>query len=894
MIGQTISHYQIIEKIGEGGMGVVYRAHDKKLERHVAIKFLSASHAVTEQDKARFIHEARAASALEHPHICTIHAIDETPDGQMFLVMPCYDGMPLNKKIEDKPLAIDEAIDIAIQIADGLQAAHEKGIVHRDIKSSNIFITSKGQVKVMDFGLARSAGMTQVTKTGTTVGTVPYMSPEQAQGSKVDHRTDIWSLGVILYEMITGRMPFRSDYSEAIVYSILNEEPDPPTSLRSDVPMELERIIKKMMQKNCNNRYQSISDVLVDLKSLRIELESDGRLKTKENNKKILNKTTGDHKHPSSAEYIIGNLLKNKHTTSLAIGVLLILSIGFIYGVYTVIRPARMVPPPVVSFNQLTSQSGVEIFPDISPDGKFIVYSKRVDGNYHIFIQRAERGDPINITKNSGADNIHPAFSPDGEMIAFRSSRQGGGIYLMGSTGESVRRLTDFGFNPAWSPDGRSIAIGTENVNNPYHRSASSELWIVSVETGEARMIYERDAVWPDWSPNGKFIAFWGLSPGTGDRALWLIPSEGGIPYRITDDPYVNWNPRWSGDGKYIYYSSDRGGSMNIWRIPVSERSGKVRGDHEPITTPARWAGQINLARDGSRIIYTALNRPRNIYRLPFDPVRGHVSGNPVPLTYGTRTLNQPDPSPDNEWIVYRSEGLKENIFVMRTDGSVLRQLTDDLHKNRGPSWSHDGKRVVFYSNRGDRYEIWEINADGSGLRQLSATMGEIPWHPRWFPDGKRIAFRNQTGTYIIDVSQPLDAQISIPLPPLGNEGGGDDQFFFMNSLSNDGTLMAGIRTHIDGSLIPGIFIFSMEDERYTKLTDIGNNPMLLNDNQRLIFYLDHKFYLYDIPSKNRHELYQFPAEQSVDGIMKISYDNTSIYYSSGLDEADIWLATLK
>ncbi len=268
MIGQMISHYKILEKLGEGGMGIVYRAHDTKLDRDVAIKFLPGSHAVTEQDKTRFIHEARAASALEHSNICAIYEIDETSDGQFFLVMPAYEGISLNKKIEEKPLAIDEAITIAIQIADGLQAAHEKGIVHRDIKSSNIFITSKGQVKVMDFGLARTAAMTKVTKTGMTVGTVPYMSPEQARGEKVDHRTDIWSLGVILYEMITGRMPFQSDYSEAIVYSILNEEPESLTSIRSNVPMELERIVKKTLNKDKSSRYQHAEDIVVDLKQL--------------------------------------------------------------------------------------------------------------------------------------------------------------------------------------------------------------------------------------------------------------------------------------------------------------------------------------------------------------------------------------------------------------------------------------------------------------------------------------------------------------------------------------------------------------------------------------------------------------------------------------------------
>ncbi len=276
MIDQTVSHYTIVEKLGEGGMGIVYKAHDTKLDRCVAIKFLSARHAVTEQDKTRFIHEARAASALEHSNICAIYEIDETSDGQLFLVMPCYEGTPLNEKIEKGPLLVNEAIDIAIQIADGLHAAHEKGIVHRDIKSSNIFITSKGQVKVMDFGLARSAGMTQLTRTGITVGTVPFMSPEQVRGDQVDHQTDIWSFGVVLYEMITGRMPFRGGYNEAILYQILNEDPEPISNLRPDIPVELERIVMKAMHKEPGERYQEIDEILTDLTLRKEEPETGG------------------------------------------------------------------------------------------------------------------------------------------------------------------------------------------------------------------------------------------------------------------------------------------------------------------------------------------------------------------------------------------------------------------------------------------------------------------------------------------------------------------------------------------------------------------------------------------------------------------------------------------
>jgi serine/threonine protein kinase/tetratricopeptide (TPR) repeat protein len=275
MIGQTISHYKIMEKLGEGGMGVVYKAHDTKLDRTVALKFLPPSATISEDEKKRFIHEARAASGLDHSNICIIYEIEETEDGQLFIVMPAYEGDTLSKKIEQGPFKIDKAIDIACQITEGLQAAHEKGIVHRDVKSSNIFITQKDQVKIMDFGLARKSDMSQITQKGMTLGTVPYMSPEQARGEKLDHRTDIWSLGVVLYEIISGRLPFQSDYAEALVYSIINEEPEPLTSLRSNVPMELERIVKKAMQKERTKRYQRLEDMLIDLRELRRGFDTD-------------------------------------------------------------------------------------------------------------------------------------------------------------------------------------------------------------------------------------------------------------------------------------------------------------------------------------------------------------------------------------------------------------------------------------------------------------------------------------------------------------------------------------------------------------------------------------------------------------------------------------------
>ena len=277
MIGQTVSHYKILEKLGGGGMGVVYKAQDTRLDRTVALKFLPPELTLDPEAKERFIHEAKAASALDHNNICNVHEIAETDDGQIFIVMAYYEGETLKKRIERDPLKIDEATDLTIQIAQGLQKAHEKGIVHRDIKPANIIITRDGVVKILDFGLAKLAGQARLTKTGSTVGTAAYMSPEQARGQEVDHRTDIWSLGVVLYEMVTGRQPFKSEYEQAQIYSILNEEPAPLGSLRSDIPAEMERLVQKGMAKDPAERFRNAGELLAELSFLakKREAESD-------------------------------------------------------------------------------------------------------------------------------------------------------------------------------------------------------------------------------------------------------------------------------------------------------------------------------------------------------------------------------------------------------------------------------------------------------------------------------------------------------------------------------------------------------------------------------------------------------------------------------------------
>ncbi|UCF05844.1 MAG: protein kinase, partial [bacterium] len=267
MIGKTISHYTILEELGRGGMGVVYKAVDTKLRRTVALKFLSPRALGSEEDKARFLHEAQAAAALSHANICTIHEIDEFEE-QSFIVMEFVEGRSLKERIKSGPMKINEAVDVAVQVAEGLREAHAKGIVHRDIKPANIMIKPNGRVKIMDFGLAKAHGQTVLTKVDTTLGTYAYMSPEQARGEAIDHRTDTWSLGIVLYEIVTGQRPFKGDYEQAVIYAIVNEEAEPVTGLRTGIPMELERIITKCLQKDAKHRYQGLADLITDLRQV--------------------------------------------------------------------------------------------------------------------------------------------------------------------------------------------------------------------------------------------------------------------------------------------------------------------------------------------------------------------------------------------------------------------------------------------------------------------------------------------------------------------------------------------------------------------------------------------------------------------------------------------------
>jgi eukaryotic-like serine/threonine-protein kinase len=484
-------------------------------------------------------------------------------------------------------------------------------------------------------------------------------------------------------------------------------------------------------------------------------------------------------------------------------------------------------------------------------------------------------------------------LSPDGKTIAFRSDRQGGGIFTMGATGESVKRLTDFGYFPAWSPDGNEIAFVTQNFSDVLNRGDFSELWSMNVNTGEKRQLTKKpmDAIQPSWSPHGTRIAYWSVP--FSQRDIITIPAKGGPEVKATDDQYTDWSPTWSIDGKFLYFASDRGGSINLWRVAIDEESGKVLGQPEPLTTPTRFASYYSFSKDGRKMAFTASDTAANIEKIAFDPTTETVSGNPISITTGNRQFGGVSLSPDGQWIVFQSIIQQEDIYIARSDGSEVRKLTDDLDKDRSPMWLTND-RIIFQSDRKNhKWETWGINSDGSGLQQVTESPPESFgfWNPSPSPDGRRIAVYNEQGTFIIDISGTLPSKVVSALPRLN----GLPDSFQSTNWSPDGKNLSGSCLR-NGFFISGVFTYSFESGEYEKLTDFGeasNSTIWLNDSSRILFSDKGKIFIIDKNTKKFHEVISPPAGFK-DSWPSITKDNRFIYFERDASGSDIWLLTLK
>jgi Tol biopolymer transport system component len=470
----------------------------------------------------------------------------------------------------------------------------------------------------------------------------------------------------------------------------------------------------------------------------------------------------------------------------------------------------------------------------------------------------------------------------------------------MGATGESVRRLTNFGFNPSWSPDGTAIVLASESVlDDPNSRVGNSTLSIVKVASGKVDRIQIRgkhsvdgeertDAVQPQWSPHGYRISYWGISRD--QRDIWTVRQDGSDPVRVTENSsgITNWSPVWSPDGKHIYFSSDSGGISNVWRIAIDERSGRTSGSPQPVTS----AGGINqrqhvsISKDGRVIGYVEQVVVHNLMSAPISSL-DEVTEQPRRLIQSSKSVRSPDPSPDGRFVAYASWVQQEDIYVIRSDGTAERQLTNDLYRDRIPRWSPDGGRIAFYSDRSGSFQVWTIKPDGSGLQQVTHDGSKSITRSVWSPDGRRLAgFRSDEGSFIIELDEAFNEISRRGLPPYPDPKNN----FNVWSWSPDGKWLAGHVRHKETAEVKGIAVYSIENGQYELLQDFGSVPTWLNDSRRLLFVNNNKIEFIDRLTKVVSPILSVPLPQYISSLGQLSKDNDRIYFTIQPREADVWL----
>jgi len=760
--GAKLGPYDVLHPLGAGGMGEVYRARDTRLDRDVAIKVLPEALARDKERILRFEREAKLLATLNHPHIAAIHGFEEF-DGKKVLVLEYVEGETLSQRIKRGPLPVEEALEFGKQVAEALEAAHEKGVIHRDLKPGNVIVRPDGTAKVLDFGLARAMAdeasgafsaadsptiTAHYTRPGVVLGTAAYMSPEQARGKPVDKRTDIWSFGCVLYECLSGTGPFFGETTTDVIAKIMERDPD-FNSLAERTPPRIRDLLRRCLEKQPKRRLRDVGDALLELDQAITKREW------------------------LDVGIVAGARASSSRKYFLTVGALLLLAAAA--GLWIGRRSVAHAPSTatelvhgaiVTSLEQLTDAPGVQSDPCLSPDGKMLLYVSRDGDDLDIFLQRVGGANPINLTADCTFADYDPAFSPDGNRIAFRSQREGGGLFVMGATGESPQRVSEAGFEPSWSPDATRLVYTTEDVLEPYSRSSISQLWVLELSTGERRLLYSGDAVSPSFSPSGKLVAFWAAIEGI--RDIWTIPVEGGKPTAVTNDTHTDWNPFFSPDGRTLYFISDRSGRPNLWRVSIDEVSGKVLGLPHPVTAGTSMIDGASASSDGRRVAFAAQSLSTEFLRLGFDPDKERIVGDPAVIYASSNELRQFDVTADGRRLAFRTGAPREDLIVIDLDTGSRRRLTDDMHRDRGPTWTSDGAWLVYYSNRGGSYNVWRIRPDGSGARPLTGATKDGPTNPVISPDGRTIVAGLSLESGSSFVTWNLDraiAEIEDPLP---------------------------------------------------------------------------------------------------------------------------------
>jgi eukaryotic-like serine/threonine-protein kinase len=797
--GQRIGHYQIISLLGSGGMGEVYLAQDSKLGRKVALKLLAASFTKDEARVRRFALEARAVSALNHPNILTIYDVDEV-DGIHFIATEHIEGQTLRQRIADSRLQVSEALSLATQVASALSAAHQAGIVHRDIKPENIMLRPDGYVKVLDFGLAKLTEPPAVssdggspayaglkTDTGAVIGTVSYMSPEQAKGQHIDERSDVFSFGVMLYEMLTGEVAFRRDSDVETLHAIIYEEPPRLSGLRARVPAGLESVLRRCLEKQRETRYGSGCELAAALEKAVAALPLSAGVPW----------ARGAWPRPWR---------RAGSTIAAAAFALTLVIVGLLWFYIPASSPkSSLTPMKVVPF---TSFPGVENLGSFSPDGNQIAFGwngENGDKDQHssIYVKQIGSERPLRLTFDTAHNDWGPVWSPDGQRIAFnRQSDTDCAIYIVPALGGAERKVltcpnTSLGglTTLAWSPDGKYIAFTSKDP-----KEEPAKIHLVSPDTFARRTLTSPSAenagdLTPAFSPDSQRVAF-ARQSSAGTADIYIVPITGGEPTRLTFDNAVLRGLAWTADGREIIFSSSRadGGAgqhydfglafiSGLWRISASG------GAAERVTIGGLNFFFPNISRQGNRLTYVQRSpEDANIYRIEISDTT--VSKNPptkliastrhdggpqfspdgkkivfhsarsgpleiwmcdsdgrnfVQLTFLNRRAGSPRWSPDGQQIVFDfyEEG-KGDIYVISAEGGVPRPIVTGDADDHLPNWSRDGKWIYFASDRSGKHQVWKVSAGGGEALQVTMQGGVLPCES---PDGKYVYYSKGLGT---------------------------------------------------------------------------------------------------------------------------------------------------